>query len=297
MKKPDTWMPLYIGDYLGDTMHLTTQQHGAYMLLLMHYWRAGPLPDDDQALSGIARLDRATWKRAVASAIRPFFQAANGLLHQKRMDAERAGAQAIIEKRRKAANTRWADEKGEAASANQHQPATGQDASAYAHAYANGHANGHANGMQNALPRACALPSPSQKKKAAKPGSKRSRAQTTMPLPELPPPASPTLNDPPEAWLHLGDGRETDSEGRTHATLAGCVLDTTARVCCEAAGHNGYRKGQNWKPLLELLRDGYDLHEQILPTLRRVASRPGFQQPRAGLAYFAKIVRDEREAA
>ena len=61
MKRP--WMPLYVGDYLGDTGHLTTAQHGAYLLLMMHYWRKGELPDDDRQLSKITKLPLRTWAR------------------------------------------------------------------------------------------------------------------------------------------------------------------------------------------------------------------------------------------
>jgi uncharacterized protein YdaU (DUF1376 family) len=102
MTKANTWMPLYIGDYLADTMRLSTLQHGAYLLLLMEYWRSGPLPDNDEQLAAIAKMDLRAW-RAQAAAVRRFFlRGEDGLLHQKRADAELAKAGALIDKRRSA---------------------------------------------------------------------------------------------------------------------------------------------------------------------------------------------------
>jgi uncharacterized protein YdaU (DUF1376 family) len=93
MKRP--WMPLYVGDYLGDTGHLTTAQHGAYLLLMMHYWRKGELPDDDSQLSKITKLPLKTWcdYRPVLHA---FFH--DGWRH-KRIDAELVRMMRISEKR------------------------------------------------------------------------------------------------------------------------------------------------------------------------------------------------------
>lgn len=78
------WMPLYVGDYLGDTGHLTTTQHGAYRLLMMHYWRKGELPDDDRQLSKIAKLSLKTWCE-YRPTLQDFFH--EGWKH-KRIDAE-----------------------------------------------------------------------------------------------------------------------------------------------------------------------------------------------------------------
>ena len=107
------WMPLYVGDYLADTGRLTTEQHGAYLLMLMDYWRSGPLPDDDAALAQIARLPLERWQQQ-RQTISRFFNIDAGEWHHKRVDAERAKAEENramrTERARKAAAARWDSE-------------------------------------------------------------------------------------------------------------------------------------------------------------------------------------------
>jgi len=88
-------MPLYIGDYLADTQHLTAAQHGAYLLLIMHYWQHGKLPDSEAAIAGISRLNRDQW-RSNCSAIAGMFQP--GWKH-KRIEEELKKANDISTKR------------------------------------------------------------------------------------------------------------------------------------------------------------------------------------------------------
>lgn len=96
MNRP--WMPLYVGDYLGDTGHLTTTQHGAYLLLMMHYWRKGELPDDDKQLSKITKLPLKVWTE-YRDTLQEFFH--DGWRH-KRIDAEIHKTETISAKRKAA---------------------------------------------------------------------------------------------------------------------------------------------------------------------------------------------------
>lgn len=58
------YMPLWIPDYLADTKHLSTEQHGAYLLLLMSMWvHDGSLPRDDAKLSRIVGMSLKRWYR------------------------------------------------------------------------------------------------------------------------------------------------------------------------------------------------------------------------------------------
>lgn len=101
MSATDQWMPLYVGDYLADTMHLTQAEHGAYLLLLMHSWRTGPLPNDDARLAAIARGDAASWKR-MGPTLRAFFDVTDDGLVQRRLERVRIEQGNKVEQRRAA---------------------------------------------------------------------------------------------------------------------------------------------------------------------------------------------------
>lgn len=104
MAKSDIWMPLYIGDYLADTQLLTTEQHGAYLLLIMAYWKnGGAIPNDDAVLAKVCGLSLRRFKSQKKTLLN-FFKVSENELLMPRIDEEIKKA----EKAHKAAKARGA---------------------------------------------------------------------------------------------------------------------------------------------------------------------------------------------
>lgn len=78
------YMRFYVGDYLGDTRHLSTLEHGAYVLLILAYWQRGkPLPNDDRALAHIAGLQPRQWLKIRSQVLDFFHVSGNEIVHHR----------------------------------------------------------------------------------------------------------------------------------------------------------------------------------------------------------------------
>jgi uncharacterized protein YdaU (DUF1376 family) len=128
-------MPFFVGDYLSATTRLTTEQHGAYVLLLLDYWKNGPPPNDDAVLAQIARMSASVWRKARPALI-GFFDVQNGQLIQKRVERERQRAAENVEKRSKAGKA------SAAARADKQQTSNKKSTHVETHVEANGQQNG-----------------------------------------------------------------------------------------------------------------------------------------------------------
>ncbi|WP_159709853.1 DUF1376 domain-containing protein [Geminicoccus flavidas] len=98
-------MPFYTDAYLADTTHLTTEEHGAYLLLLFAAWRSPgcSLRDDDAFLARVAKVTPDRWKKRLRPVLAPFWRIQDGIWTQKKQQSVREKLGAISEKRAKAA--------------------------------------------------------------------------------------------------------------------------------------------------------------------------------------------------
>jgi len=88
------YMPVFTDALLGDTLHLSAEEFGAYCLILFATWRNNgqPLPDDDAELARIARISQYKWKK-VRQKLAGFFEISSGFWRQKRLEKEWAYVQ------------------------------------------------------------------------------------------------------------------------------------------------------------------------------------------------------------
>ena len=79
-------LPLFTDAYLADTRHLTAEEHGAYLLLLMCAWRTRgcALKDCDQTLARTVGVTRARWRK-LKPVMLEFFTADGGVWQQKKL--------------------------------------------------------------------------------------------------------------------------------------------------------------------------------------------------------------------
>lgn len=93
------FLQFYAGDYLADTLELTTEQHGAYLLLLLTMWRhKAKLPYDIPKLARITRLSPARFRR-VWSDIEHYFTVEDGHIHNKKLSEQHKKVAEISAKR------------------------------------------------------------------------------------------------------------------------------------------------------------------------------------------------------
>ncbi len=100
-------MPLYIGDYLGDTRHLNQGQHGAYLLLIMHYWQRGSIPSEPESCYCIACAMDEQSRRNADAVLKQFFVLEGDSYRHLRVEEELQKSKTSHEARLRAANSRW----------------------------------------------------------------------------------------------------------------------------------------------------------------------------------------------
>jgi uncharacterized protein YdaU (DUF1376 family) len=104
------WYPFYWRDYIADTGHLSLAEHGAYLMLLAHYYMTGaPLPANAEQLHRVCRAFADAERAACNSVLEQFFVLEGDAYHNARADKELAKSRSISEVRSNAAKSRYAN--------------------------------------------------------------------------------------------------------------------------------------------------------------------------------------------
>lgn len=102
------WYKHYLGDYARKTAHLSVTEHGAYRLLIDHYYSLRhPLPDDFAYLCRVARCHSRYEKSCLRTVLTTYFDIINHQVTNARIDEEILKYQRIVDASRKANGVRW----------------------------------------------------------------------------------------------------------------------------------------------------------------------------------------------
>jgi uncharacterized protein YdaU (DUF1376 family) len=107
-----SWYPFFPGDYARDTAHLTLAEHGAYRLLLDHYYSTGrPIPADLERAFRICRAFTPELQGSVGSVLEQFFTETPEGWRNQRADRQIEKQQRVSAKyaarAKNAATARW----------------------------------------------------------------------------------------------------------------------------------------------------------------------------------------------
>lgn len=95
------YMPMYTADYLKDTRHLTPEEHGIYVLLIMHCWDSrGPVPKDERRQCGIVNARSGGEIESLRRVLQEFFVLMDDGFYNARVAEEIANSERISAGRR-----------------------------------------------------------------------------------------------------------------------------------------------------------------------------------------------------
>lgn len=86
----DRPMPFWVDGFIRETQHLSTDEFGAYMLILSAMWmqRTCDFPDDDRKLATVSRVSPRLWKSRIGPTLRPLFIVRDGKLISEKLRKE-----------------------------------------------------------------------------------------------------------------------------------------------------------------------------------------------------------------
>lgn len=101
-------IPLFGDAYLADTRHLSLEEHGAYLQLIMIAWRIDGccLPDDDARLARMLGVTAARWRK-LKPVVMAFWTLEGGSWKQARLTKERQFVEEKRAKNKASADARW----------------------------------------------------------------------------------------------------------------------------------------------------------------------------------------------